>query len=92
MLKGLKITLFALLAVFSVGFLVDLQIAEASVTSEITVNVESALFQLTVNIDGDGTGNVLSISPSAGVINCGIGTSCSTTYDHGTSVTLKATA
>jgi len=92
MLKGLKITLFALLAVFSVGFLADLQIAEASVTSEITVNVESALFQLTVNIDGDGTGNVLSISPSAGVINCGIGTSCSTTYDHGTSVTLKATA
>ena len=62
MLKGLKITLFALLAVFSVGFLADLQIAEASVTSEITVNVESEPepdpFQLIVNIDGNGSGTV----------------------------------
>ncbi len=91
MLKGLKITLFALLAVFSVGFLADLQIAEASVTSEITVNVEPEPepdpFQLIVNIDGNGSGTVSS-DPSG--ISCP--ESCIASYPPETSVTLTATA
>ncbi|HQC46140.1 MAG TPA: hypothetical protein PK193_01050, partial [Candidatus Paceibacterota bacterium] len=85
MLKGLKITLFALLAVFSVGFLADLQIAEASVTSEITVNI--APLQLSVNIDGNGSGTVS--SDQSGISCPG---DCIESYSPKTSVTLTATA
>ncbi|MDD3915506.1 MAG: hypothetical protein PHF76_12770, partial [Bacteroidales bacterium] len=87
MLKGLKITLFVLLAVFSVGFLADLQIAEA-VESKITVNVEEPdPFQLTVIIEGDGSGTVS--SDQSGISCPG---DCIESYSPKTSVTLTATA
>ncbi|HPR83937.1 MAG TPA: hypothetical protein PL034_00030, partial [Candidatus Paceibacterota bacterium] len=84
MLKGLKITLFVLLAVFSVGFLADLQITEASVTSEITVHIAS--LQLKVTIVGSGAvswdDNSCTITDSP----------CVSSYSPETSVTLTATA